>query len=180
MAKTWLSIRVDLVHGRGEDFWPRPGRILTAARSHTFQQLADAINLAFGRWDFSHLSEFVVGDGTRISHADPLYDAPEDTVEIRTAKLSQLRLGDQLAYTFDFGDRWQHLCTVGPERVDPYEVYGTQPHRPVPYWGWGPLPDQYGRRWAEDDLESPVPPDPQGSDLPPILPEWRWRQEHRR
>jgi hypothetical protein len=50
----------------------------------------------------------------------------------------------------------------------------------VPYWGWGTLPDQYGRRWAEDDLEHPVPPDPHGEDLPPILPEWRWRQEYRR
>ena len=26
MARTWLSIRVELVSGRGEDLWPRPGR----------------------------------------------------------------------------------------------------------------------------------------------------------
>ncbi|WP_368052584.1 hypothetical protein [Micromonospora sp. HUAS LYJ1] len=42
-----LSIRVELVSGRGEDYWPRPGRILTAARSHTFEQLGTAIDLAF-------------------------------------------------------------------------------------------------------------------------------------
>lgn len=177
MAKTWLTIRVELVHGRGEDFWPRPGRDLIAARSHTFEQLAHAIDVTLGRWDLSHLSEFVLADGTLISQADPSYDPPEDTVEIRTAKLSRLGLGEQFAYTFDLGDDWQHLCTVGPERVDPLEVYGAQPSHPVPYWGWGTLPDQHGHRWAEDDLASPVPPDPEGRDLPPILPEWRWRQD---
>ena len=42
--RTWLSIRVDLVAGHGEHFWPRPGRIFAAARSHTFTQLAAAID----------------------------------------------------------------------------------------------------------------------------------------
>ena len=32
MARPWLSIRVDLVEGRGELLWPRPGRIFAAAR----------------------------------------------------------------------------------------------------------------------------------------------------
>jgi len=49
MARTWLSIRVELVEGRGERFWPRPGRILAAARNHTFAQLAEAIDDAFAR-----------------------------------------------------------------------------------------------------------------------------------
>src|SRR6202034_14598 len=47
MARTWLSIRVDLVEGHGEEYWPRPGRIFAAARSHSFRQLADAIDDAF-------------------------------------------------------------------------------------------------------------------------------------
>jgi hypothetical protein len=55
MARTWLSIRVDLVEGGGHDtIWPRPGRIFVAARSHTFAQLAIAIDDAFARWDRSH------------------------------------------------------------------------------------------------------------------------------
>jgi hypothetical protein len=58
VARTWLSIRVDLIEGRGEQYWPRPGRIFAAARSHTFKQLADAIDDAFARWDRSHLQEF--------------------------------------------------------------------------------------------------------------------------
>ena len=55
MARTWLSIRVDLISGHGEECWPRPGRIFAAARSHKFSQLADAIDTAFARWDRSHL-----------------------------------------------------------------------------------------------------------------------------
>jgi hypothetical protein len=27
------------------------------------------------------------------------------------------------------------------------------PGRPVPYWGWGDLPDQYGRRCDDDGGE---------------------------
>ncbi|HRO31662.1 UPF0158 family protein, partial [Citricoccus sp.] len=28
---------------------------------------------------------------------------------------------------------------------------------PLPYFGWGTIPDQYGRRWAQDDGEGRVP-----------------------
>ena len=177
MARTWLSIEVELVSGGGNDFWPRPGRTFAAARRHTFWDLAQAINIHFGRWDLSHLSEFTLGDGTRISHSDPWFDPPEDTVEIETERMSRLVLGEQFAYVFDFGDGWTHLCTVGPERIDPEQEVGIIPDLPTPYWGGGSLPDQGGRKWREDDGETPVPPDPRGSDLPPILAEWRWRRE---
>ena len=62
MARTWLSIRVELIEGHGEQYWPRPGRIFAAARSHTFKQFADAIDDAFARWDRSHLQEFTLAD----------------------------------------------------------------------------------------------------------------------
>ena len=52
------------------------------------------------------------------------------------------------------------------------EAYGIVPPRPVAVFGWGDLPDQYGRRWSSDDGGSPVPPNPKGTDLPPILPGW--------
>ena len=45
MARTWLSVRVELVEGRGGRLWPRPGRILAAARSHSFAALATAIRI---------------------------------------------------------------------------------------------------------------------------------------
>jgi hypothetical protein len=54
VARTSASIRVDLIEGHGEQYWPRPGRIFAAARSHTFQQLAGAIDDALARWDRSH------------------------------------------------------------------------------------------------------------------------------
>lgn len=59
MARTWLSIRVDLVEGMHvQELWPRPGRILLARPGMTFRMLADAINVAFARWDRSHLHAF--------------------------------------------------------------------------------------------------------------------------
>ncbi|MGH3001474.1 MAG: hypothetical protein ACRDM1_02195 [Gaiellaceae bacterium] len=46
------------------------------------------------------------------------------------------------------------------------------PDGPLPYWGWGDIPDQYGRRRDGDDGEAPPPSDPGRSDLPPLLPWW--------
>ena len=70
-VRSWLSIRVELVEGRGERYWPRPGRLFGAARSHSFAQLASAIDDAFARWDRSHLHEFELEDGTRIGTPGP-------------------------------------------------------------------------------------------------------------
>ncbi len=82
-------------------------------------------------------------------------------------------LSEQFAYVFDLGDNWQHLCTVGPKLADPMESLGTVPDRPLPCWGWGDIPDQYGRRWNGDGGSTPMPPAPDGmADLPPILPWW--------
>ena len=67
MTRTWLSIRVDLVEGRGERLWPRPGRIFAAARSHSFAALATASDDAFARWDRAHLHEFYLVDGTGLT-----------------------------------------------------------------------------------------------------------------
>ena len=67
MARTWLSIRVELVEGCAERFWPRPGRIFAAARSHSFAQLSEAIDDAFARWDRVHLHMFELADGTRLT-----------------------------------------------------------------------------------------------------------------
>jgi hypothetical protein len=67
MARTWVSIRVDLVEGRGDHLWPRPGRLFAAARSHTFAQLARAIDDSFGRWDLAHLHEFELANGPRLT-----------------------------------------------------------------------------------------------------------------
>ncbi|WP_211262678.1 UPF0158 family protein [Nitriliruptor alkaliphilus] len=174
MARTWLSIQVDLIEGaHAPELWPRPGRLLLARPGMTFRMLADAINQAFARWDLAHLHAFTLADGTRIAYLTD-WDEGDDLLDDRTEKLTRLQLGERFSFEFDFGDGWMHLCTVGEEKVDPHEVLGELPDRPVPYFGWGAIPDQYGRRWDEDDGESPVPPPPEPllSDLPDLHHDW--------
>jgi hypothetical protein len=175
VARTHLAITVELVHGAHTgDLWPRPGRVLIAGRATTFEQFARAIDDAFARWDRSHLHEFVLADGTVITPSS-WWDGeePEGSLDGTKVRLSRLRPGEQFAYVFDLGDNWQHLCTLEPERVDPLEELGILPDRPLPSWGWGNIPDQYGRRWNDDDGTSRVPSAPEGlADLPPILPSW--------
>jgi hypothetical protein len=180
MARTWLSIRVELVEGHGERLWPRPGRIFAAARTHTFSELAWAIDDAFARWDRAHLHDFTLADGRRLTTPYQDWQEAGPASDDRRTTLSRLRLGEQFVYVFDFGDDWTHLCTVGGERIDPLDTLGILPGGPLPYWGWGDIPDQYGRRWDGDDGESAPPRDPGLADLPPLLPWWgtQERREH--
>ena len=181
VTRSHLSVRVELVAGRALVLWPRPGRILAAARSATFDELAAAIDAAFARWDLAHLHTFDLADGTLLHGPGRAWDEPPQLPEPRDVRrsdamrLSRLAPGEQFVYVFDQGDGWEHLCRVGDRRVDPLEVLGDLPARPVPYWGWGTLPDQYGRRWETDtDDDAPVPPAPTPplADLPPLYPGW--------
>lgn len=165
-------MKVELVGGPGEPLWPRPGRIFAASTVHSFRQLADAINDAFARWDRSHLHEFELSDGTRIGMTDPGSDPDEDLLDGRRLNLSRLKPGEQFVYVFDLGDDWAHLCTVGESTIDPRAMLGIVPKTPLPYFGWGEIPDQYGRRWIDDDGEAAVPADPKLGDLPPLRPDW--------
>ena len=176
MARTWLSITVELIEGRGEHLWPRPGRTFIAARTHTFAQLADAIDAAFARWDLAHLHEFELPDPhgrhERIAIPDRDWDEA-DVTDLNTTKLSRLDAGQQFLYVFDLGDDWTHLCTVADQRVDPLDVYGITPPQPAAYFGWGDIPDQYGRRFLGDSGDNTaLPDDPAWSDLPPLRPWW--------
>lgn len=179
MSASWLTIEVQLVEGRGGSLWPRPGRLLVAARRHTFAELATAIDDAFARWDRAHLHQFWLADGSRVGEPDPDWDDEHELVLYEDKlTLARLKAGEQFVYEFDFGDSWLHLCTVGPRRVDPEETLGIVPDQPLPYWGWGDIPDQYGRRWDGDDGESPRPRNPNCKDLPAIGP-WQWRHQGR-
>jgi hypothetical protein len=175
----WISVLVELIEGRGEHYWPRPGRIFAAAADHSFAQLARGIDDAFARWDRSHLHEFELGDGTRIGMADAEWDAEESVVDERILKLSRLKPGEQFVYVFDFGDDWTHLCTAGKAPINPLESLGLVPDRPLPYFGWGAIPDQYGRVWSADDGEAQLPPDPELTDLPPLRSGWGPRRPDR-
>lgn len=153
MARTWVQIRVDLLGGRGEDLDPAPGRIFICGPSHSFGQLADAINAAFGRWDLSHLHDFELRDGRKIGFPSDDF-APdlawEDQTALKVAK--EVGLGEEFTFTFDFGDDWRHRCRLLPEKIDPRDEWGPGPlpRQPVPVWGWGSIPDQYGCRSAAE------------------------------
>jgi hypothetical protein len=154
MARTWLRIRVDLLGGGGIDCVPSPGRIFLVGPSHTFEQFAEAINAAFARWDLSHLHNFELKDGRLIGYPDDSF-APElvwlDHAKLKVAK--ELGPGDEFEYVFDLGDNWRHRCTVEPEKGDPVEEYGIVPNVPAPIWGWGSIPDQYGRQAFDPEDE---------------------------
>jgi hypothetical protein len=153
VARTWLQVRVDLLGGLGARLRPSPGRIFIVGRLHTFLALADAINAAFARWDLSHLHEFELGDGRRIGFVDPdPFD--DDVVEDHAVVKVSGAVGpdDEFRFVFDFGDRWEHRCRVLAEQADPRQEWGAGPlpRQPAPIWGWGVIPDQYGRRSAAD------------------------------
>ena len=174
MARTWITVTVELVSGMGEYYWPRPGRVLLAKRSTSFRELARAIDAAFGRWDLGHLHQFSLSDGSDVVPLDWWEDATGDELDDAHTSVARLNPGEAFAYEFDLGDAWEHVCTVGPDRVDPAEVYGSVPTAPVVVDSWGTVPDQYGRRWREDDgeAEPPAAPDPPAGDLPPLMPGW--------
>ena len=172
MARTWLSIRVDLVEGRGERQWPRPGRLFAASRSHTFAQLARAIDDTFARWDLAHLHEFKLTDGMRLTTPYDDWEELDGSVDDRKVRLSRLALGHQFTYVFDLGDHWAHLCTVGPERVDPLEMLGIVPAQPLPYFGWGMISISTGDAGTRTMASPDHPRYPKGVDLPPLRRGW--------
>lgn len=119
MARTWLQIQVELEGGRGIECVPPPGRILIVGPSHTFTQLAEAIDVAFARWDFSHLHVFELADGREIGFADVDPGEHEWLDHDLLKVVRELKPGDRFRYTFDLGDDWRHRCEVLPEKVVP-------------------------------------------------------------
>jgi hypothetical protein len=145
-----MTILVELLGGGGIDCNPPPGRTMLVGPRHTFADLASAIDQAFARWDLSHLHLFELADGRLVGEPSPEWE--RDVVDETTLALaSALRVGDSFSYVFDLGDNWRHDCEVEATDVDPEDAYGIVPTEPVPIWGWGWIPDQYGRRTRDDD-----------------------------
>lgn len=169
MARKWFSVEVELLGGRGEELWPYPGRVFAVGPAHTFADLARAIDNAFARWDLSHLSVFTLPDGRLVTDREtgaelgtsPFGGFPSAALDIEVAKVMRtVEAGAQFRYVFDLGDDWTHCCSVDTVHVDSGEVLGVIPPAPMAYWGWGSIPDQYDRRWAEDDGERRGPARP--------------------
>lgn len=164
---------MELLGGRGEDLWPPPGRMMAVGPAHTFADLATAIDDAFARWDRAHLCRFGLADGRIVTDeesgadfgASPFGPLARPMLVLERAKvLRTVALGEEFSYTFDFGDDWIHRCVVEEAKVDPLDVLGIAPRKPLPYWGWGAIPDQYGRRWDEDTGEEQPPQRPDRPD----------------
>lgn len=155
----WMVLRVILLAKGDEELIDPPGRDLLASGSHTFADLAASIDRAFARWDLSHLHEFRLLDGRRIvmADADGVEDDATDGLDEQKVTLHEagLRVGETFEYVFDFGDAWRHGCTVLRDDADPVQEYGRTPSEIVPIFGWGTIPDQYGRTTlqAEEDDE---------------------------
>lgn len=150
------------------DLWPRPGRVFAVSAQHTFHTFAEAIDDAFARWDRCHLHQFTLPDGKNVTEFRYIDDIDRDReLDADTLPLgAALHLGDEFGYTFDLGDNWRHHCVVGPHEIDPEKELGIVPDHPLPYWGWGTIPDPYGRLFDGDDDETPMP-------APPHEP-WPW------
>ncbi|QBI19013.1 hypothetical protein ER308_05280 [Egibacter rhizosphaerae] len=148
----WVTIKVVLTGREGEPLAQPPGRVMLAHRGHTFAELGDAIDVAFGRWDLGHLHEFNV-DGRSLTN-DGEEGAPHvedsDSVALRDVRLHE---GTRFRYVFDLGEEWSHDCTVEEVDLAVEEVYGEAPDTPIPVFGWGTLPDQYGRLTEDEDDE---------------------------
>jgi Plasmid pRiA4b ORF-3-like protein len=144
-GERWLSIKVELLSGGGLVLDQPAGRLMIASPSHTLAELSEAIDIAFARWDLAHLHEFELGDGRRALPEGDEFDP--NALDSAATPLGSLGLGSgsTFEYVFDLGDDWRHRCEVRTVDVDPEDEYGEPPDRPVPIWGWGWIPDQYGR-----------------------------------
>ncbi|HWH32424.1 MAG TPA: hypothetical protein VNU01_07095 [Egibacteraceae bacterium] len=156
-----MTIRVVLADGQGIEFDPTPGRVMLARSDHTFAELADAIDTAFGRWDPSPSHEFEV-EG-RLVASDPtavpvlMPDAAPEDSDARALEDVGLRPGSRFTYLFDPSQRWVHRCRVEQSGLDPFTLIEEEPDVPVPVFGWGDVPDQYGR--IDEDDEPYLPDD---------------------
>lgn len=154
--ESWWVIDVLLLYGCGWEAPAKPpGRRLLAAGSVTLAELAHAIDLAFARWDHSHLHSFELGDGTCyiLGGHDDLDPPAADSQTISLEHAGLARIGAKFTYTFDLGDDWTHACEVVAQD-DPPDFSGAPAYMrtslPVPIFGWGTIPDQYGRLRDDD------------------------------
>jgi hypothetical protein len=141
----WLIVRVELIAGSGEAIDPPPGRDFLVSPTHSLLEFGVAIDSGFARWDLGHLHLFrLPGGETHMlggDEEDPDVPGTESTL-FRDLGLTK---GTKFEYVFDLGDEWVHRCEVRAVGVDPEAAFGDVPPGPVPLFGWGTIPDQYGR-----------------------------------
>ena len=134
--------------------YPEIWRRLLVSGNTTLSTLHEVLQTAMG-WTNSHVHRFSVAGAC---YADPRLEddwaglGAEDESAARLCEVAPW-VGDRVVYEYDLGDHWEHRCVVEPEKADPLDEYGTVPPAPAVVWGWGSIPDQYGRRSFEDQGE---------------------------
>jgi hypothetical protein len=136
------------VEGRGKRIAKPAGRFIAASPDHTFAALSRGIDIAFARWDLSHGHVFELPGAVNVGVIDE--ESDDDILDGVQTRLSRLKPGDLFTYTFDFGDVWFHTCQLEKRLIDPVDILVMVPDNPTPYFGWGSIPDQYGRTTADD------------------------------
>lgn len=150
VERSWFIIRVELVGRLGEKIDPPPGRDFLVSSGHSLLELAVAIDTGFARWDLGHLHMFRIPDGAEyVLGGGEDGDGAPSTESTRLGLLG-LTPGTDFEYVFDLGDEWLHGCEVRAVNVDPEAEFGDEPAGPVPLFGWGTIPDQYGRPTPEE------------------------------
>jgi hypothetical protein len=88
---------------------PMIWRRVLVSGSVTLAQLHEVIQASIG-WTNSHLHEFIVG---AYSYSDPEFEIEDAKSEYRY-RLARLapRVRNTIAYTYDFGDGWEHQIRV--------------------------------------------------------------------
>jgi hypothetical protein len=99
VARTWLQISVGLLGGLDIECEPPP--VFAVGPSVTFERMAEAIDVAFGRWDLSHLHVF-----PEEVLRQPLRQAAEGIADVLHPDLEQARTG--------LGGV-RVICATGPE-----------------------------------------------------------------
>ena len=147
MSSDHLLVRVEIVAWDGEPLDPAPGRLFLVGPGHTFEEFGDSINHAFARWDQSPAFLFQFPEGRQIGWEAGPGTEDAGTIEV----LRTIKPGDVFSFVFDPEEDWAHRCTVDAEPVDLSATEQPPPPVPVPVFGWGTIPDQYGREREEED-----------------------------
>lgn len=137
---SWLLVEVGLLSGVGDVFRPAPGRLFAVPPTATFEEFAHSIDVAFSRWDHSHLHAFRFADGTEVGYPDDEAGDPDDFIDHDVAVTELVKPDDEFRYVFDFGDNWQHRCRVIGTNTD---RPADSVRAPVMIGTWGESPEQY-------------------------------------
>jgi hypothetical protein len=86
-------------------------RKIIVPTSFTFNRLHHTVQIAMG-WNNSHLFEFNYEDFSIGMIYTDLDDNPNIDAREITLQEVNLQIGDELKYTYDFGDNWEHTIKV--------------------------------------------------------------------